>query len=661
MNICLISPPTLTDFDDLASAESEAVRLITEHAPLGILSLAAVLERIGHTPHIVDLNWHYYDFLRAGSRGDFCSWIGERLESRDFDVFGLGTICSGYPLTIRLARQLRRTHPRTPIILGGPQASVVDVATLRAFDWIDGVLRGEAEETFPLLIDALGGAGCLESTPGLTYRRKGTVYRNPNAPVISNLDGLPMPAFHLYPDLRNCRYVPLELGRGCPFSCSFCSTNDFFRRNFRLKSPQTVLAQMRYIRDTYNISRFDLVHDMFTVDQRRVESFCHTLLASGENFRWNCSARTDCIDDDLIALMARAGCKAIFFGIETGSPRLQKAIDKGLDLEEAMRRIEAADRERIHTTVSLISGFPEETLDDLRGTAHFFVDSLRCDSAEPQFHILAPLAETPIHARYRDQLVLDDVQSDVSYHGWKQELPDRALIAQHPGIFPNFYAVPIPGLSRPWVKELREFLLFGAQRFRWLLVALHQSSGDILEVFDAWLGWRPPAEPSYPYRSIQFRRDFLNFVRDRYLPESGAAEGALLDLLICEEGFESFLQPANGSAPSLPGSPHPAPGVGLLEVTTGYPEIIRCLKRRESLSPVEPRAVVLARRRGADDRIEVLQLSPLSGRLMKLSNGTRTLPDIAEALGSPVTGVSPDRACMLALEILRQDGLLVWA
>ena len=660
MNICLISPPTLTDFDDLASAETDAVRLITEHAPLGILSLAAVLENMGHTPHIVDLNWHYYDFLRAGSPGDFCAWIAERLQSLDSDVFGLGTICSGYPLTIRLARQLRRIHPRTPIVLGGPQASVVDVATLRAFDWIDCVLRGEAEETFPLLIDALGGAGCLESTPGLTYRHNGAVYRNPNAPVIANLDALPMPAFHLYPDLRNCRYVPLELGRGCPFSCSFCSTNDFFRRNFRLKSPAAVLAQMRHIRDRYHISRFDLVHDMFTVDQRKVEAFCQTLLESGENFRWNCSARTDCIDDDLLALMARAGCKAIFFGIETGSPRLQKVIDKGLDLDEAMRRIETADRQRIHTTVSLIGGFPDETRDDLRGTAHFFVDSLRCDSAEPQFHILAPLAETPIHARYRGQLVLDDVQSDVSYHGWKQELPDRALIAQHPDIFPNFYAVPLPGLSRPWLRELREFLLFGAQRFRWLLVALHQSSGDILKVFDRWLEWRPLPEP-YPYRSIQFRRDFLKFVRERYLPESGAAEGALRDLLICEERFESLLQPADESVPSLPGSPRPAPGVGVLEISTAYPEIIQRLKRREPLSPVEPQAVVLAARRAADDHVEVLQLSRLSGKLMKLSDGTRTLPDIAEALGSPLAGVSPDKACMLAVEILRQDGLLVWA
>jgi radical SAM superfamily enzyme YgiQ (UPF0313 family) len=84
-----------------------------------------------------------------------------------------------------------------------------------------------------------------------------------------------------------------------------------------------MLAEMRRIKDTYGIQNFDLVHDMFTVDRQRVAEFCHAVLDSGEKFYWGCSARSDCIDDQLIELMAQAGCRGIFFGIETGSARLQ--------------------------------------------------------------------------------------------------------------------------------------------------------------------------------------------------------------------------------------------------------------------------------------------------------------------------------------------------
>ena len=96
---------------------------------------------------------------------------------------------------------------------------------------------------------------------------------------------------------------------------------------------------MRLVRDVYGITTFDLIHDMFTVDRKRVIAFCEAVIATGEEFYWNCSARTDCIDEEMIAIMARAGCRAIFFGIETGSARLQKIVKKNIDLNDATARI----------------------------------------------------------------------------------------------------------------------------------------------------------------------------------------------------------------------------------------------------------------------------------------------------------------------------------
>src|SRR5262249_39806465 len=159
-----------------------------------------------------------------------------------FDIFGLSTICSSYPLTLRLAELIRRTNPDAKIILGGPQASVVDVATMHSWPSIDVIVRGEADDTFPALLRILDSdEPGFDSVPGITFRRHDQVIRNANASVVESLDRLPVPAFDLDLKIRERGGIHLEIGRGCPFACSFCSTNDFFRRNFRLKSPERMI------------------------------------------------------------------------------------------------------------------------------------------------------------------------------------------------------------------------------------------------------------------------------------------------------------------------------------------------------------------------------------------------------------------------------------
>src|ERR1039457_3234081 len=228
MKVCLVCSPTLSEFDPQVAA-AEAVRLISAQPPLGVLTLAAILGQHGITVEVADLNRTYSRYLRSAAyrRGvDFCSFVAREFASRSFDLWGFSTICSTYPLTIRIARELKRSHPQSVVMLGGPQASVVDVDTLRAFPFIDFIVRGEADETLPRLLTAFPD---MREIPGVTFRSGGSIVRNPNAPAVLDLDKLPMPAFDQYPKLGECHAVPLELGRGCPFACTFCSTNDFFR------------------------------------------------------------------------------------------------------------------------------------------------------------------------------------------------------------------------------------------------------------------------------------------------------------------------------------------------------------------------------------------------------------------------------------------------
>ena len=535
MRVCLVGAPTAHEFDDCAMSEADALRAIAEHAPLGVLSLASVLEERGLRPEVVDLNRLYYDFRRKNdeNESDFSRFAASYFHRRNFDFVGFSSVCSSYPITLRIACEVKRQQPDAVVAFGGPQASAVDVATLEAYDAIDLVVRGEAEQTLPELLEALRQGRQPGDIPGITFRSDGKIVRNPDAGGITDLDTLPFPAFHLMPDIGMCRFMPLELGRGCPFSCTFCSTNDFFRRRFRLKSPARMLEEMRRVKATYGIDTFELVHDMFTVDRKRVAAFCEALLASGEKFYWGCSARTDCIDQELIELMASAGCRGVFFGIETGSARMQKIIDKGLDLAESADRVRACNRSKIKTAVSLIVGFPEETKEDLRSTIGFFADSLRCDHADPQLVILAPLAGTPIHQQHKKELYLDDADSSLSYRGWDQGAEEKKMIAEHPDIFPNFYSVPTPLLNYEFLKEIRDFLLNGIKRARPLLLQLRLAGADMLLVFEEWRAWRRSNKSDLAgydlaayYAGNSFPYDLLEFVETEYLCESKSANAS---------------------------------------------------------------------------------------------------------------------------------------
>ena len=459
MGICLITAPISTDFEDAGEAASYEVLTTARSPHLGVLSLAAALEEAGIKPLIFNTDRAYYDYLDGcPSKGlaAFADWAAGRIAACGAEVFGFSSICSSYPLTIRISECVKRRVPDCTIVFGGPQASVVDLPTLEAFGFVDMVLRGEADCTLPVLLEELGGKRRFPAVPGLTYRSPFGLQRTADAPVIQDLDTLPLPAYHLTGELnKDAPFASLELGRGCPFACTFCSTNDFFRRKFRVKSPERMLADMRAIASRYGIRAFDLMHDMFTVDRRRVVAFCDCMIDSGENFTWTCSARTDCVDEELLELMVRAGCESVFFGVETGSKRMQRIIDKDLDPGQARRAIEIAERLGLSTTVSLITAFPEENEDDLRQTVGMYMHSMRHAKSSPQLNILAPLAGTPIYAKHKDRMVLDDLCSEMSHQGRMQNDADRELIRKYPEIFPNFYILETPGLDRPFCLELR--------------------------------------------------------------------------------------------------------------------------------------------------------------------------------------------------------------
>ena len=662
--VCLATMPTATEYLHKQVAEAPAVRDIATEPSLGVLTLAGGLLARGVPVDVVDMNQAYYAHLdEAGCGYGFAEQAAARLARSPADIFGLSTICSSYPLTLRLAGALRALRPQAVIVLGGPQASVVAKPTLEAFPAVDLVVRGEADHTFPALVDRLLAGRDPSDLPGLTHRARGGIVETGPAPLVDDMDALPLPAYHLVAAGMRWTDMPLEVGRGCPYACTFCSTNTYFSRRFRLKSPEVVLAHMRALHERYGVTHFGFTHDMFTVSRKKVLAYCDMFEGSG--FTWGCSARTDRVDPELLRRFRDAGCTGVFYGVETGSVSLQRSLKKHLDLEQARAHIQAADDLRIDSEVSLISGFPDETLDDLRDTVDLLAWSLALPTVSANIGLLAPLAGTPIEHTYRDQLVFPEVLPDMSFQGWHQDDADLDLIHAHPRIFPNFYAVPTKHVPRRLFATAREFTTRARATMRWLMVGLHQDSGDLLEVMQTWPAWRGEPVDLRPRRDgpswfggPAFVPEFLRFVDEHWIPARANAKAALHALVRYERAFgvgrtsfEPDLLPGGGTGPAVAGPTTVCP------VQLDFGDLKRRLHARGDLLTVPDTPCVLASHRALARPSKVVQLTPLLGALLQRCDG-RSAPELEASLSDLMPRQVAEVLVRRGVPVLAEQGLL---
>ncbi|MBF0294274.1 MAG: B12-binding domain-containing radical SAM protein [Magnetococcales bacterium] len=350
-----------------------------EMMPVGPLTLATLARERGWEVAVTDLP----AFAEEES-------LAHRLAEQD--VVGFSTLCSTFHRSLRLAARVKTLNPGVIVAMGGPQASAVASLLMQRRPCVDLVFRGEAEAGWADFLDGLP----WWEIPGVTCRRDGGIVETLPAPLLMDLDRLPLPAFDLYPP--SGMTVPLETGRGCPFACAYCSTNHHFSRRYRVKSPQRILAEMDLLHDLHGVRAFDLIDDSFTANRRGIGAFRDAMAGHHRTYFWNISARPDQVDANLAQSLRSAGCRGIFLGIETGSERMQKVVRKHLRLERAVRNITAVRQAWLATTVSFIIGFPGETQEDLLATLRLFCRLATMREMVLQLHLLSPLAGSELIA-----------------------------------------------------------------------------------------------------------------------------------------------------------------------------------------------------------------------------------------------------------------------
>jgi radical SAM superfamily enzyme YgiQ (UPF0313 family) len=341
------------------------------------------------------------------------------------------------PVAVLLAQRLKSTAPNHIIVLAGYGPRHVASPIIERLSFVDVVISGALERVGPALVQHLDGD--WSEVPGIVYRGADgacIVARPP--PPLATLDELPLPAYHKV-DLDSYWEIMLFSARGCPFHCSFCV------RGGRLiqKSISTVIEEISLLRHTYGQKQVFFYDQTFTLNKKRVIELCRRLRMEGlGDVEWSCTGRLNIADVELMEEMCNSGCKMIYFGVESGSDRVLRQIDKRITQTMAEEVIKEAQR-FFFVNAFFIWGFPFETMDDFRMTMDM-IARLSEQGVAPILYVLSLLPSSRLYREYEDQLTFC---REVWEANWPVHLSNRPscdrvakLIASHPTIFPGFYS-----------------------------------------------------------------------------------------------------------------------------------------------------------------------------------------------------------------------------
>ncbi len=367
MKILLLNPPTgdKKKFIREGRCTQEQGVWATLWPPISLVMIGAVLERAGHDVRIIDCP------------ADGAEW-DDLLQHLQQFLPGLVVWSTGTPSIysdLGLAADIKKIDPSVFTAVFGTHVTVLDRQSLDAFPRIDCIIRNEPEMTVQELAAAVQQRTDLRTVAGITFRdHNNQVVVNPPRPFIDDLDSLPFPAWHLINldnytlPMKAKKFVIVVPQRGCPFMCSFCTCQTYYGKKLRKRRVDNVVAEIEYDLDRFNIHDFFFWAETFVVDKDYVAELCRAILKKGIRISWTCNSRVDIVDEQLLQLMARAGCWMISYGIESADQHVLDKTEKGIKVEHFHNAVRCAHKAGIKTAGHFIFGLPGDTEQSMEST-----------------------------------------------------------------------------------------------------------------------------------------------------------------------------------------------------------------------------------------------------------------------------------------------------
>ncbi len=452
MKCALVIPSWVPE--DIFSSKTASSQ-INYWQPLGTLYVAAVLQKAGHDVRFFNGAFTSHEQILRGLK--------------DFNpVFiGIYSTTFGWKKAKKTAADFREMFQQNVFICaGGPYPIAMQEACLadggKSFD---AIVYGEGEMISLEIVERLESGKGLGGVNGVIYRDGERIIRNPERPLISDLDSLPFPARELLGNSN--KYIPppatykrkpvavLMTSRGCNRRCIYCFQIDKDRKSgIRYRSVENVLAEIEHcIEQGYREIKF--IDDTLAADYDRAMSLAKGIKARGLDFTWFASACVNQVDKPLLQAFKDAGCWAILFGAESGVQKNLNTIRKGTTLEQIRNAVRAAQDVGIRVNTPFLFGIPGETFEEGLQTINFAI-ALNPDMAN--FHAITPFPGTYLYDNLEKYGTMSDELSDFTYQGAAfipYTMTREDILRLRQIAFKRFYSRPSFILKK--ILELRSF------------------------------------------------------------------------------------------------------------------------------------------------------------------------------------------------------------
>ena len=380
--------------------------------PLGLAYVGAALEKSGFQVEILD-NYNLEKTIEQ---------VKHEIERLEPEIVGISCASVTYRRCIETAKAVKEALPSCRVVIGGWQPSYMPESMLQHPE-IDYLVIGEGEEAIVELANSITkgeGKSDVAEISGIAYRRNGKTVKTPSK-FIQNLDQIPFPARHLLPMRIYDRVMPyvnmnpvdtMNVVRGCPYNCAYCETKKLWGSRVRAFSPPRVVEEINQLAQNYGSKGIYFVGDNFTINKKRTKELCKLMKKEKLDIEWVCDTRVDHVSRELLREMKAAGCRTIFFGVESGSARILEKLNKQITVEQVTRAFKLCREQGIQTSCSFMLGIPGETVEDMEATFRF---ARKLDPDWCQFNTYVAVPGSALYNEIMENGLYDRVEDFVTY------------------------------------------------------------------------------------------------------------------------------------------------------------------------------------------------------------------------------------------------------